>query len=279
MDNSAPSLSALRKQLGEYSLMKQAAGHGVFSSGHPALDSYLDGGFHRGQLHEVFAGTANDNGSAVGCAAMFALRAMRSGQPGRHVLWLRTLAAVRQGGRFSPGGFAELGGDPAALVMAIAADDTALLRSAADALRCDGFGAVIIECWGSPAILDLTATRRLTLAADGSGTTAFLLRLDARVQPSTASTRWEVRSAPSVLLEAGAPGYPTLDLTLLRRRGGACGKSWRVEWDRDAACFHPPGWRNRQAMPDAGGAAVSGAVVPLSSGEPDQHQRDIRRTG
>lgn len=272
MLDSAESLSALRElSVTKWSSFENSC-HGVFSSGHASLDAYLDGGFQRGQLHEIFADAAEDNGSASGFAAMLALRGLH---PGKGILWLRTFSGIRKGGRFNPCGFAELGGDPSALVMAVAADDTTLLRSASDALRCDGFGVVVIECWGSPAILDLTASRRLTLAADRSGATAVMLRLDAREQPSTANTRWSVRSAPSAQLEANAPGYPTLDLTLLRRRAGPSGKRWKVEWDRDRQTFRQPPAIQRPARP-IGPASLPGAVVSLPGLKPSATRKRLK---
>lgn len=260
MGDSVKALAALRERSAEGWLPGGGACRGVFPSGHASLDTYLDGGFQRGQLHEVFADSADDSGSAAGFAAMLALL---GAEPGKAILWLRTLAAIRKGGRFNPGGFAELGGDPSALLMAIAPDDVSLLRSAADALRCIEFGAVVIECRGSPAIVDLTASRRLTLAASGSGVTAIMLRLDAREQPSTASTRWLVRSAAATPLEANAPGHPTLHLTLLRRRAGPSGKNWLVEWDRDGQAFRQPSAIRQSANPPET-APVPGAVVPFS---------------
>ena len=264
MRDSAKTLSALRERLAEDWSPTAPREDRVFTSGHASLDAYLDGGFQRGQLHEVFANSIEDNGSATGFAAMLAMRGLMCT---KSVLWLRTLAAVRKGGRFNPTGFAELGGNPSNLFMAVAEDDTALLRSASDALRCDGFGVVVIECWGSPAILDLTASRRLTLSADRSGVTALMLRLDAHEQPSTASTRWAVQSAPSNPLEANAPGHPMLDLTLLRRRAGPSGKNWLVEWDRDRQTFRKPSSTSladtRPAARPFESASIPRTVVPF----------------
>lgn len=288
MRDSSQTLSALRQRVAGDWQSRGGGGHATFPSGHPSLDAYLEGGFKRGQLHEIFAEDAEDNGSAAGFAAMLAQCAARNGNG---ILWLRTVDAPRRGGRFNPAGFAELGGDPGALLMAVAPNDTALLRSAADALRCNGFGAVIVECWGSPAILDLTASRRLTLAADRMGVTAIMLRLNAREQPSTADTRWSVQSAPSVPLAANAPGYPALDLTLLRRRSGAAGKSWRVEWDRDQQSFRVPISNentigNNQPIQREGGqreggfmqpAALRRIVVPIFASGQSKHNRELKR--
>ena len=274
MRDSAQTISAFRKQLIEDRSLREEAAPETFQSGHLSLDAYLDGGFQRGQLHEVFADSADHNGSAAGFAAMLALRGLQSGKT---ILWLRTVDATRKGGRFSPAGFAELGGDPSSLLMAVAPDDTALLRCAADALRCHGFGVVIVECWGAPSSLDLTASRRLTLAANHTGVTPIMLRLGASEQPSTAHTRWLVQSAPSIPLEANAPGYPSFDLTLLRRRSGQSGKSWRVEWDRDARSFHQPKRRTQPAKPRKR-ATFFGAMVSLPPGKQAGHPWGIKRS-
>src|SRR3546814_12065708 len=111
-------------------------------------------------------------------------------------------------------------------ILGRAPDDVSLLRCAADAARCAGLGVVIAECWGHPRVLDLTATRRLTLAAEKSGVTILLLRMDAEPMPRAADTRWQVRAAPSQALEANAPGHAALEIELLRRRAGPAGMRW-----------------------------------------------------
>lgn len=249
MSDSAVSLSALRARLAAYGAAPKEVGLERFGLGHAGLDDYCDGGLKRAQLHEIFAADAEDGTSAAGFAAMVGLCARPAGKP---LLWLRTRKAEKRGGRFYAPGFAELGGDPDKLLLAVVPDDLALLRGTGDALRCSGLGAVIVECWGRPACLDLTASRRLTLAAGDSGVTVLLLRREAEPTPSTADTRWSVAAAPSRELEACAPGPPAFDLTLLRRRGGPAGKSWRLEWDRERLRFAEP--VREQAIP---GAVVS----------------------
>ncbi|MFN2259362.1 MAG: ImuA family protein [Parasphingopyxis sp.] len=258
MSDSALSLSALKARLAAYGAAPKEDGAERFGFGHDGLDNYLDGGLKRAQLHEIFADDAEDGGAAAGFAAMLGLCARPAGRP---LLWLRTRKAEKRGGRFYAPGFIELGGDPDRLLLAIVADDLALLRGAGDALRCSGLGAVIAECWGRPACLDLTASRRLTLAASDSGVTALLLRREAEPTPSTADTRWSVRAAPSRALEARAPGPPMLDLTLLRRRGGAAGRSWRLEWDRERKRFAEPAREPAQEQ------TIPGAVVSVPAGQ------------
>ncbi|MDP3254902.1 MAG: hypothetical protein Q8M82_02805, partial [Bosea sp. (in: a-proteobacteria)] len=167
------------------------------------------------------------------------------------------------------------------------------LRAGAEAARCPALGAVLIEPWGEPRRLDLTASRRLALAAEGSGATTLVLRAAVAPQPSAASTRWQVASLPSRALEANAPGAPAFSLRLLRHRGGLGECEWRVEWSRDRQSFQESDVRNHQAAagrdettqqprasPDA--TPLSRFVVPFpadrpaAAGGPDP---DIRRTG
>jgi protein ImuA len=70
--------------------------------------------------------------------------------------------------------------------------------------------------------------------------TVLVLRIAGEVQPSAADTRWRVAAAPSIALEAEAPGAPMFDLELLRRRAGPPAGPWRVEWNRDESCFSEP---------------------------------------
>src|SRR5688500_12351835 len=94
------------------------------ATGHARLDLALGGGFARGRVHELFASEMDDGPSATGFAAMLALLAAGPGEP---ILWLRTEAAERLGGRLYGSGIIELGGDPDALVLGIAPNAKALL--------------------------------------------------------------------------------------------------------------------------------------------------------
>lgn len=249
-ESSAP-LARLRRRVAR---IEGARGEGKaarFATGHDDIDHWLGGGLTRGRLHEAVATAGEDAGAAAGFAAMLAMRAA----PGRPILWLRTEAAEGRGGRLYAGGMAELGLPGAALLLGLVADETMLLRAAADAARCAGLGTLVVESWGISKLIDLTATRRLMLAAEQSGVTVLLLRIGARDSPSVADTRWRVAAAPSIPLPADAPGQPALDLELLRRRAGPAGRQWRVEWNRERRSFQIPG----------GTAALPGAAFPLAA--------------
>lgn len=226
--------------------------------GYARLDAAIGGGLARGRLHELFAAESTDTGSAVGFTALLAQLVIRTESP---LFWLREEMAERQGSLHAPG-LAEIGIDPGRLVMVVPPDPVALLRAAADVVRCASVGAVVIELWRSPRALDLTASRRLALAAEASGVTALLLRVEAEPGPSAAQTRWSIRAAPSIALEADAPGRPAFMVELLRQRGRPDGGSWHLEWDRDRGCFHD--------------ATLSGAVVPTASDRSMESSAQVR---
>lgn len=223
--------------------------------GHAAIDAALGGGLARGRLHEIFATDADDGSSAAGFAAMVARRL------GGGIVWLRQADAQQRGGTLHAHGLAAIGIDPRLLILIVPPDARALLHAAAEVVRCAEVGVAVIELWRTPRLLDLTASRRLALAAESSGVTALMLRVDAEAAPSAAQTRWLVRAAASVPLAAGAPGYPALDIGLVRQRGRPAGGDWQVEWDRDRAMF-----RDRDA--DGRGAAASGAVLSVPGRRP-----------
>ena len=123
----------------------------------------LTRGLAPAQLHEIHALSQGEAASGAGFAIGCVLAA-----GARPILWLRTEAAERQGGRLHGPGLIAMGLDPADLVVVVVGDDSALLRAAADGARCPGLGTVIAEGWGAMRGLDLTASRRLMLAAEAS---------------------------------------------------------------------------------------------------------------
>lgn len=220
---------------------------GWLTSGHAAFDAALGGGLTAGRVHEFFAADTLDGTSAAAFAALLALRIPGKGP----LLWLRTVEAARRIGHIYAPGIAELGGDPGRLLLVETGDAKSLLACANDAVRCAGSAAIIVESWGGFPLLDLTAGRRLALAARDAGVTLLLLRLAAAPVPSVAETRWAVAAAP--LSEQGgmALGASAFDLELLRWRAGPAGGRWRLEWNRDEQAFHD--------------AALSGALLPLAA--------------
>jgi protein ImuA len=221
--------------------------------GHAKVDKVLGGGLLRGALHEIFAEGAG--GPAIGFAAALAL-ALAGRKP---LFWIASDFAMLEYGGLCAGGFAELGGDPARLVLLRLSHLRDALKAAGDILSCPHVGALVIETIGASKSLDLTASRRLTLAANAHNVPALFLRLGAVPQPSAAETRWLIGPASSApWLDWGAPRFAA---RLLRNRHGGLGQ-WEMEWDHDRTNFRAPG-----------NAADHGALAAASTGGPAAAQR------
>lgn len=250
MSDSLASVTLLRRRIDRLAPARPPCADRL-GTGCAALDARLaGGGLAHGALHELIAPDRADATVARGLAAMLAARTAGP------LVWLHVAAARRPGlgGALYPPGLREIGVDPARLLLVGAPDPPALLHAAGDVLRCPEVALAVIELWGPVRLLDLTASRRLALAAEGSGVLGLLLRVGVGPAPSAAATRWVVRAAASTPLPAHAPGLPALDLQLVRQRGGPAGVAWRVEWDRD---------RNVLCEP-----APSGAVASLPERRP-----------
>jgi protein ImuA len=231
--------------------------------GHVEADAVLQGGLVRGAMHEVFA-EGRHSAAATGFIAGLAQRVSTD----RPLLWVRQDFAAIECGALSMSGLRELGLDPRRLVTVQAPDVEVALRTTADALACDALGAVVMEIWGATRLLDLVASRRLTLAAHASGVTALLLRVAATPLSSTAETRWIVRPARSPPRpEWQAWGAPVLETQLVRNRHGRTGH-WFMEWKCDECLFRDVPFHRATAHPQPVAAAPADRpdhprVVPL----------------
>ena len=183
------------------------------------LDAALSGGgLPLGCLHEV---GAEDSGAGTAFAAALLARLATAEAPAVWILRGRDLHAA---------GLAAYGLTPDRLIAVRAPRDTDALWAMEEALRCKRLSAVL----GEVGRLDLTASRRLQLAAEASGVTGFLLNIAAR-RPATASaavTRWRIAPAPSAPTEPGV-GAPRWEVALERCRGGRPG-AWLLEWQDGA---------------------------------------------
>ena len=158
--------------------------------------------------------------------------------------WGPVLWVIRRRDLFAPG-LSQAGLDHKRLIYAEAADDAELLAVMEEGLRHRGLGAVI----GEVRRADMTATRRLQLAAEGGRTIALLQRRHPRAggdplaAPSAAITRWQVSPAPSAPLPVEGVGRPRWRLDLVRQKGGdpfqliveACDETGRCALPADVA--------------------------------------------
>jgi protein ImuA len=199
------------------------------------------GGLAPAVVHEIFAVHVADAAAATGFALALVSRFVLSKKPW---LWIRQdFAALEMGELYGPG-LAAFGLDPSRLIIVTAPETAGVLHAAEEALRCRSVGAVLIEPWGETRTLDLTASRRLHLAAAENRTTAILLRSGGRPAPSAATTRWLVGAAPShwkieTEKDSRILGWPRFDAALIRNRQGRTGR-WLMEWNNDDRIFRAP---------------------------------------
>jgi protein ImuA len=220
-----------------------------------AADAVLGGGLRRGAVHAVSGATPAGAAAATGFAVALAALGARKG---RAALWIRQDMAGRENGEPWPMGLAELGLDPARLVLLRARDEHAVLRAAEAALACPGLSVAVIEPFGRFAAFDRVAARRLALAAGRSGVTAVLLRagvssLAPPVGWLSAETRW--RAAPAASGPEEDWGRPRFSLELVRNRRGGIGR-WVLEWRGDERGF------SLVERPDASGGTSRWATDP-----------------
>jgi protein ImuA len=193
-----------------------AMAHGALPFGVAAIDRTLPGGgLARGALHEILGVGGDEEDGAL--AAAFTARIL--GRLTGVVLW-----CLPRPDLYGPG-LAVHGLDPGRVVLVRASRNAEILWAMEEGLRAPGIVAVVGEVGSLP----MVASRRLQLAAERSGITAFLLRrwhdggqaARERALPNAAMTRWRIAALPSRPMrnEPGV-GHPRWQVELLRCRGG-----------------------------------------------------------
>jgi protein ImuA len=226
----------------------------VLPFGVPVIDARLpDGGLALGALHEV---AGSGNGAVDGAAAALFAAGIAARTRGR-VLWCVTRPDL-----FAPA-IAQAGLAPDRVIYVEAGDEKTLLACFEEGLReHSGLGAVV----GEVARLSMTVSRRLQLAAEGSGAIGIAIRrlpafhrtwrkstgskpsdsTDDFAHPTAAVTRWRVSAQPSAPLPVAGVGRARWRLELIRCRGGegaafdveACDAQGRLALPADAV--HAP---------------------------------------
>lgn len=227
------------------------------------LDRMLRGGLRGGALHEIAPGSAGDGAAACGFALALAARFTAAAPAGRSaIVWIvEDFAAIEGGAPYGPG-LALHGLDPVGLILVHAASAKDALWAMEEALKCRSVAAVIGEIWSLEKIYDLTAARRLALAAQSGGGSALMLAAGmaggADRLASCAHTRFEVfahrgvcaqRSSNNASPPPGSPlqgsplpGLPLPSLAcwsvrIVKARGGEGGVSSALLWDHEEGCF------------------------------------------
>ena len=216
-------IGALERRSAEKAGRRGNAGQLIL--GLPAIDTHLPAtGLTRAALHEI-AGTGVDREQAAAAAAFAGLWLARL-PAAAPVLWILR-AAGSAGIDLHAHGLRHQGLDPGRLVLVAVRRNEEVLWAMEEGLKARRLGAVI----GEIGKLDLTASRRLQLAAEASGVMAIALRRwrlareaeRESAQPIAAATRWRIAALPAA--PAAEPGL------------GA--RRWRAEL-----------WRCRGAKPD-----------------------------
>ncbi|WP_170002615.1 hypothetical protein [Pseudopontixanthobacter vadosimaris] len=183
-----------------------------------------------GALHsEIFA--CGNEAAGAGMALSLALDAMRAAardgngpaaaapsDDQRAILWVQERAAAKRGGYpYRPGMPPDL---QRRVIHVLAEKPKDALFALEEGVRCRDLAFVIGEIVGNPQVLDFTASRRLSLAAEHHGVPLWLVRIDARRDLSSARMRWDARSAPSPRprWNRDAPGTPGWHASLFRSR-------------------------------------------------------------
>ena len=200
--------------------IERSAAHGVLPFGITAIDRTLsDGGLARGALHEILGVGGDEEDGALAAAFIARILGQLMATGDDLVLW-----CLPRPDLYGPG-LATHGLDPGRVVLVRASRDAEILWAMEEGLRAPGIVAVVGEVGTLPTV----ASRRLQLAAERSGATAFLLRrwregnqaARERALPNAAMTRWRIVALPSRPMQ-GEPGvgYPQWRVELLRCRGG-----------------------------------------------------------
>jgi protein ImuA len=209
-------LAELRARIAE--VEGTAVRHAALPFGVAALDRHLPGGgIAGGALHEI-AGSPDLSDEASATIFLAGILARIEGP----VLW-----CLRWRDLFAPA--LHLAGlHPDRVIHVEAGSDANVLLAMEECLRHAGVAGVV----GEVTKYSTTASKRLQLAAEGSGVTAFVFRraskIEVAAEATAAVTRWRITAAPSEALGIPSLGRPRWRVALERVRGGEP-RQWNVE--------------------------------------------------
>ncbi len=218
---------------------------GLLPFGVAAMDEALRGGLALGALHEVAGRGAGALDGAV--AALFAAGIVAR-VPGQ-VLWCVTRPDL-----FAPA-LSQAGLDPDRVIYVEAGDEKTLMACVEEGLRHAGLAGVVAEV----SRLSMTASRRLQLAAEQSGTLGLVVRRWRRAteaadfgQPTAATTRWRVSPLPSSPLPVPGIGRARWFVELIRCRAADCAEFTVEACDEKGRLALPAELADRSAQAPAG---------------------------
>jgi protein ImuA len=183
-------------------------------------------------LCEVVAGPGHAS-VAVGVGLALAVQTISAASASRTamLLWVREAAAMAETGVAYGPGLAAFGLSPNDCVIVETRTHVDALRAALEGARCSALSVVILE---TVAPLDLTASRRLKLAAEKSGVAVILVRIGSHIAPNAAQMRWRVHAAPQASEQMRRTAF---EVVVLKSPSGIDGGICIVEWDHERRCF------------------------------------------
>jgi protein ImuA len=232
-------LASLRRAIGQDLSIRDS-----ISSGIGGIDAHLPGkGLLPGALHEISPADFRALPAAFGFLLALA-KTVTARRPGPF-FWPLLKRDEQEFGVPYGAGLKRFGLHPGKFLFARCTNPTDALWAMEEALRLGGVAAVVGR--RTPR-MSLTASRRLHLAAEKTGTPIFLLRAAEDTTFSAARSLWCVSPAPSARDRFGLMTNPRWTVALIRARGGGTGE-WMVEWDHDALCLRlPPVLADRTAL-------------------------------
>jgi len=247
----------------------------LVSFGVDSLDQALAGGLACAALHEIGPAVPLQSGAATGFTMALVARTLRErGQ----AVWIQPDFTVTEAGALYGPGLDLMGLSTERLVILRVPRPRDALWATEEALKCHAVSVVVAEFSREEA--DLTATRRLALAARAGGGLGLILHPNVygsrlrsqpfRRHPSTAMTRWEVASACGARDRFGGLGPPTFVLSLVKNRRGRAGQ-WRLSWDH-----HERAFTTSLSLPVAPATRDGSYRKALLRDEPPRTQRRIR---
>jgi protein ImuA len=197
------------------------------------IDRHFPGsGLTGGALHEVIAAAHGDRAAAFGFVVALMAHALAA-RRGPAVL----IAARRCFADFGEPyghGLHRLSLDVGRLLLVETSLDKDALWAMEEALQPEVAAAAVAGAVEGD--LDLTKSRRLNLAAAGSGAPLILLRPPITAGTSAAATRWRIAAAPAGRDRFGTFAFCRWSVALERCRNGRPGQ-WLLEWNHVAHRF------------------------------------------
>ncbi len=265
-------LSSLRAELARLDPAKN--GPVILQTEPQQTDESSDAGEHHkterlpaGWLHELWAPHPRDHATAMAWALS---EITHSDKP---VLWITSRTMLReQGLPYGPGLFAQ-GFDPSRFILVRVQSEKDGLWALEEAIKSSAFAGIV----GEFEDIDLTSSRRLSLAIQTHDTHCILLMRCAVEPQSVAYSRWRVTpiaSATGSITSSNLPGVPRLKASLCKHRGGELPHQSILEWQDATHRFHMVTPMANQPLVPGSGANSPPATTPNdSNGATDKHLR------